>query len=113
MPNERQLKFDGLPFRLKPGQSAPLLKEDDPMYMRPVTVADAHVKVFDMNKSSDLKEYAKIYDMAAKQKAIISAEERHWCDKTQSFHIFLRWGELFSEMPEGGPHGQGGQLYTS
>lgn len=94
---------DGIPFRLTGDQrQAPMLKNDDPEHMQPMPVADAHVRIFDMSKDIDVSEYAQVWDSAAKGTVLISAEERHWSDKTQNFLIFLRWGELFLELPKGG-----------
>jgi len=95
--------MDGLPFRLQPGQNFPMLKDDDPDYMQPQPVADAHVKVFNLNKKEDVKEYADVWDKAAKGLVIISAEERHWSDEIQNFKVFLRWGEVYLEIPKHKP----------
>ena len=92
--------LDGLPFRLKSGQQFPMLKHNDPEYAQPQPVADAHVKVFDLSNEDDVKEYAEIWDKAAKGLIMISAEERHWSDKKENFKIFLRWGEVYLEMPK-------------
>lgn len=89
--------FDGQRFRLKPGQKMPLLKHDDPI--QPTTVADAAARVFDLSNDDDLKDYAAIWDQAAKGEVMISAEERHWCETTQNFKIFLRWADVYLELP--------------
>ena len=94
--------MDGIPFRLPRGEQMPQLKQDDPEHMQPKTVADAHVRLFNLGKESDLAEYAQIWDKAAKGTVLISAEERHWSDKEQTFLVFLRWGELFLELSKEG-----------
>ena len=92
--------LEGLPFRLPPGEQFPMLKQDDPDYMQPQQVADAYVKVFDLSKKEDLEEYAEVWDKASKGLILISAEERHWSDEIQNFKVFLRWGEVYLEMPK-------------
>jgi len=102
--------IDGRRFRLRAGQELPLLKKDDPL--QPEPVADARVKIFDCSKQEDLSEYARVWDDAAKGDVMISAEERHWCDETQNFKIFLRWGEVYMEMPKAyGRSTSNGQIY--
>lgn len=90
--------LDGQRFRLKPGQPMPMLKNDDPV--QPKTVADAMTKVFDLSRQAQLDEYAAVWDRAAKGEVMISAEERHWCESTQNFKVFLRWGEVYLELPQ-------------
>ena len=89
--------LEGKRFRLQSGQKMPMLKKDDPV--QPTPVADAHVQVFDLSKPKDLEKYTRVWDEAAKGDVMISVEERHWCEQAQNFKIFLRWGEVFLELP--------------
>ena len=91
--------IDGQRFRLWPDQQLPLLKNDDPV--QPIPVADARVKIFDLSKPTDIREYEAVWDQAAKGEIIISSEEKQWCEGTQSWKVFLRWGEVYLEMPKG------------
>lgn len=91
--------MDGLPFRLHKDESFPMIKNDDPESMKPQIKADARVRVFDLSKDEDLKAYTEVWDRAVKGVVMISIEERHWCDKTQNFKIFLRWGDAYLAMP--------------
>lgn len=90
---------DGMRFRLHKGQTVPQLKNDDPSHLRPQPVADAHVKVFDMSNAEDVAEYTGVWDEASKGNIMISAEERHWSDAIQNFKVFLRWGDVYLEIP--------------
>lgn len=100
-------KMDGMHFRLHKGQSIPQLKDDDPDYMKPKPVADAHVRVFNMGDPQDVDDYAAVWDEAAKGHIMISAEERHWSEAIQNFKIFLRWGDMYLELPRHEvPHAQ-------
>jgi hypothetical protein len=92
--------IDGVRFRLRKGQAIPQLKDSDPDHLRPKPVADAYTRVFDMSDDEDLKEYTRVWNEAAKGHIMISAEERHWCDATQNFKIFLRWGDVYLEIPD-------------
>ena len=94
--------FDGIPFRLAKDEQFPMLKNDDPASIQPQLKADARVRVFDLSKKEDLKEYTEVWDRATKGVVIISVEERHWCDTTQNFKIFLRWGDAYLAMPRKG-----------
>jgi len=60
---------------------------------------DAHVKVFNLNDEKDLKEYESIWDRAAKGLAVISAEERRWDPNKGAYIVFLRWGDIYIEVP--------------
>jgi hypothetical protein len=101
MSTEKLLRgLDGIPFRLLPDQSVPHRKEDDPGFMQPRAMADAYVRVFDTEEKKDMKEYEKVWDEAAKGRVMISKEEMQWSEKTGSWKIFLRWGEVFLEMPK-------------
>jgi hypothetical protein len=91
---------EGPPLRLYPGQRVPDIKRDDPDELKPQLRADAHVRMFYMGKPDDVREYQDIYTRVTRGQAVISADERHWGDKTQSFLVFLRWGELFLELPK-------------
>lgn len=94
--------LDGIPFRQKPGQQTPMLKQDDPEFMQPKMIADAHVRLFNMSKPEDLREYEAVWDKAAKGLVLISSEKDHWSDKEQTFLILLRWGELYLELSKEG-----------
>jgi len=91
--------IDGLPFRLPVGDRVPDLVEDDAQSRRPVEVYDGKVRMFDMGKPEDVEEYAKIFDLVAKGVAQFAREEVHWNQKTNSFCVFLRWMEIYTEMP--------------
>jgi len=116
-PAEKRLPFKvypgigGMRFRLQAGQQFPQLKEDDPEYAQPQPVADAYARVFDLSNDDDLKEYVSIWDRAAKGEVIISAEERHWSEKTDNFKVFLRWGDVYLEMPKNGGFNHGQQVF--
>ena len=99
--SERLLRgIGGIPVRLKGGQHVPNLKRDDPEALQPKPVVDAHARVFDMADEDDVSDYEHIWDKSAKGQYVISAEDRHWCDSTQNFKIFLRWGAVFLEIDE-------------
>lgn len=93
---------DGIPFRLHKDEQFPMVKTDDPEDMQPKLKADAKVKVFDLSKKADLEEYADVWNRAGKGVVLISAEERHWCETTQNFKVFLRWGDAYLAMPRKG-----------
>ena len=103
--------LDGMRFRLRPGEKFPMLKEDDPDYFQPQPTADAYAKVFDLSNDEDLTEYASVWDCAAKGEVLISKEESHWSDKTDNFKIFLRWGDVYLEMPKNGGLNHGQQVF--
>ena len=94
--------MDGIPFRLPAGQQVPSIKKDDPEHMQPRTIADAHVRMFNMAKPADIAEYEKVWDKAAKGLILISKEDMHWSDKEQTYIVFLRWGELYLELSKEG-----------
>lgn len=94
--------IDNIPFRIPKNIQVPQLKQDDPAHMQPATVADAHAKVFNLGKQADLAEYNDVWDKAAKGIVLISKEESHWSDREQTFLVFLRWGELYLEIPKEG-----------
>ena len=94
--------LDNIPFRLPKGQQVPSIKHNDPEHMQPRPVADAHARVFNLSKKNDLEEYNRVWDGAAKGTLLISREELQWSDKEQTFLAFLRWGELYLEIPKEG-----------
>lgn len=92
--------WDDIPFRQPEADDLPFIKRDDPEHLQPKIVVDARIRVFDLSRPKDLSDYSRVWDLAAKGTVMISAEERHWSEKTHSFHVFLRWGELYREMPK-------------
>lgn len=92
--------MDGIPFRLQAGQDMPFVKEDDPFHRRPQEVRDGRAKVFDLGKKEDLKEYNTIIDRAAKGQVLLSREDVQWDTKRQTFVAFVRWLELYLEVPD-------------
>jgi hypothetical protein len=96
--------LDGIPFRLGPGEAVPFVKDNDPEHLRPKMVTDVKVKIFNTTKAADMAEYSEIWSKAGRGQVIISAEERHWCDASKGWKIFLRWGEVFLEPAKGVYH---------
>lgn len=94
--------YDNIPFRLPRGNQPLNLKQDDPEHMQPKPVADAYAKVFNLSTKKDLEEYNEVWDKAAKGTVLISREELQWSEKEQTFLAFLRWGELYLELPKEG-----------
>lgn len=90
--------LDGVPFRQRQGQPLPFLKESDEQ--RPRLNLDVEARVFDMGIPSDVKAYNAVFSEIGKGSALLSKEESHWCDETQSFKIFLRWAKPILEMPQ-------------
>lgn len=94
--------IDGIPFRLPSGMDIPMLRETDSPMRQPKIVHDAHARVFDMSKPDDAAEYAKVWDMIVKGKAMLGKESINW-DETKRCHVVLmRWMNLYLEMPEKG-----------
>jgi len=93
--------WDGLPFRVQPGQDHPTLKGNDPTHRQPSMVRDAQVRIFDLSDPIQLKEYQEVWDAIAKGLAVYSAEEKEFCTDIQNWRVFLRWANLFYERPKG------------
>lgn len=89
--------FQGIPFRSKSGK-APDIKANDPK--KPVITADARVNILDLGNETDLKEYTRIWDGAAKGLYMISAEDRQWVPEAATWKVFLRWAVRYWEFPE-------------
>jgi hypothetical protein len=90
-----------IPFRYK-GQM-PLIKQDD--RLQPEIVKDAKARVFDLSNAKDLEAYQAIIHRVGRGTSAISVEERNWSDKRDCYVVFLRWLDLFTEIPEGDRHG--------
>ena len=91
---------DGTRLRLYPNQAIPSIKDGDPDYMKPKPVADVYTRVFDLSVEKDITDYSNVWNSAVKGHVMISAEERHWSETTQNFKIFLRWGDVYLEIPK-------------
>lgn len=89
--------FRGVPFRSK-SSVAPDIKAKDPK--QPLVTADARVRVFDLSKETDLRDYQAIMDGLVKGIYEPSAEERQWVPEKQTWFVFLRWGVRYWELPE-------------
>ena len=93
--------WNDLPFRIHPQQGYPTIRQDDPAGQQPALVRDAQVRVFDLSDTAQLQEYQETWDKIAKGQAIFSAEDRQFCEATQNWKVFIRWGNLAYEMPKG------------
>lgn len=86
--------IDGIPFR---GAGTPLLKKHEVDKL--VKVRDGKARVFNLGLPGDLQEYNRVWDCVVKGLYQGYAEERQWSEKEQVFFIFLRWAELYTEIP--------------
>ena len=91
-------EWDGLPFRVQPGRERLTLKSTDPVHNQPVLVRDAQVRVFDLSKPEDLRDYQIIYDLAMKGKAVVDIEKLQFCADINNWRILLRWVLLAYEQ---------------
>jgi hypothetical protein len=89
--------MDGIPFR-STANSAPDLKALDAK--QPVIVCDAVVRIFDTANVEEFKAYQKVWDDIAKGRAKPSTEEKRWLPESRSWKIFLRWAQLYWEIPK-------------
>jgi hypothetical protein len=87
------------PFRIRAGQSVPLISNNDPEHLRPQLVFDGHARMFIMSNAEDAASYAKIADGVAKGDIALVREEITWSDKHQSYVVFARWHEAYRELP--------------
>jgi hypothetical protein len=89
--------FGGVPFRCKT-QVPPEIKAKDPR--QPVVTADVCVRLFDLSKPEDIKDYAMVWDHAAKGFFTAPTEERQWVAEKQTWYVFVRWGVKYWELPD-------------
>jgi hypothetical protein len=89
-----------IPFRLPEGAPIPNLKNDDDQRLQPQEVFDTKAQVFDLSVPADLENYNKIVTLVGDGRAMISKEEVNWSSRRDNYVIFLRWMELFVEMPD-------------
>lgn len=92
----------GIPFRLMPGETVPMIKDSDPQRLRPTEVREGHAKIFDLSDPKQLAEYEGVIDKVAKGWALLSREEIQWDASKMRYMAFLRWVEVYLEQPKRG-----------
>ena len=92
--------IDPIPYRQTDDERVPDIKASDPPHRRPQEVWEAHACVFHLEKDEDLQDYNRIIGLIGKGRALHSFERVEWNDKRNNFVVFLRWIELFMEMPK-------------
>jgi hypothetical protein len=95
------LLFEGLPYRGKIMDR----KEDDPDYRQPVLCADVKVKIFQLDKEDDLREWQGILQKVADGVATVSFEDKVYDKDIHSWRVLIRWMEHFYTNPEGDNNG--------
>lgn len=88
--------FGGVPFRCK-SPTPPEIKAKDPR--QPVVTADVCVRLFDLSKPDDVRDYAMVWDQATKGFFTAPTEERQWVAEKQTWYVFVRWGVKYWELP--------------
>ena len=81
---------------MKKGRQAIL---DDSPRNRPQEVWETKAYVFNLAVEKDLAFYNKVVDMIGKGRAMHSFEKVEWDEKAANFVVFLRWIELYMELP--------------
>lgn len=92
--------LDGVPYRNRSG-IPPELRDKDANRIRPRIVNDAHVRIFDLAKSQDLRDYEAVMQKCARDIATISHEDIRYSDEKGTYTCFLRWTEKFLEDQNG------------
>lgn len=90
---------DGADVRTAPGQLPPIIPQGESIYDQMNLVYDVSVRVFDLTKSEDLKDYTEIMNQLGHRQAELSVEERHWSEKNNNWVIFLRWAKRVFQAP--------------
>lgn len=86
----------GIPFR-STSSAAPDIKSDE-LRRQPVIVLDAQVEVLTL--PADVQKYAELWDLFAKGRAVLSAEDRQWIPETKEWRVLLRYGLRWWELPQ-------------
>jgi len=86
---------EGIPIRQGPGLFRP---EEEDEFERSY---DVTVKVFDLAKTEDLEEYRQVLEGIANRKlvALGKLREPEWSTDSNSYHVLMRWGKRFAEVP--------------
>lgn len=89
--------IDGVPFR---GKSLPAMSEAE-METRLRKVADPQVKVFDMTKPEDVKEYQQVLGKITAQWATCIFVDRQFVEAEKKWLVYLEWADWY--MQDGAP----------
>jgi hypothetical protein len=92
--------IDSVPFRLKNGAPVPNVKQDDSPRNKPKEVWDTKAHVFKLADPDELENYNRVMDLIGKGRAIHSFERMEWDDAAKNYVVFLRWIELYMELPK-------------
>jgi len=90
---------DAVPYRQAQGRPLPLFKSDDSPQNKPKEVWDTKACVFHLADDADLLQYNTVMQMIGRGRAMHSFERVEWDSEAKNFVVFLRWVELFMEMP--------------
>lgn len=84
-----------VPFRGEPQ----LHSRDEPTYMRPQTVQDVHVRVFDLSDKKDLEEYQLVCNKVANGRGRFGVVRYAYDRDKKNWRVLAHWILWFKEEP--------------
>lgn len=79
----------------------PLIAPTDPGYKQVQEIWTARVRVFDLSKEEDIKEYEQVWQNVCDGLAKISDNQVHFVEKKGTYIALLRWAALSYKLPAG------------
>lgn len=88
--------YNGLPYVGRPLN----LKDKDTEDRLPTLTHKAHVRVFDLDDETDLKDYTEIWNSIMKGHALLGKEEMRYDEVKKNWRIFVRWTDEYYTEPK-------------
>mgnify|MGYP003390472804 CR=1 FL=1 len=94
-PIESDNSFNDIPYIGKVAD----IKHNDPPHKQPRLCFKIHSKQFQTTVPRHMKEYIRIQQAVADEKATIFFEEKHYNEKIKGWHILINWGDFYYASP--------------
>ena len=92
--------FMGLPFEGDPNL---MLKNDDPAWRQPQLKYRIHVRIFNLEDETHLRDYIEICQQVADSRVRVSYEKIEYNKEQRTWQVLLRWMDMYMKGPEQEP----------
>lgn len=79
--------IENIPVTSRAGNS--MLRKDEKSKL--ITKLSSKVRLFNLGKEEDLKDYTEVLDQLGNSKAELRYMSRHWCPETKAVFVYMEW----------------------
>lgn len=90
--------INGIPVRLPAGYDF-MSKGIDEWREELVEGEESRVRIFNLADAAQLAQYEDVFKQQDRGQATVYREDMHWIEKDQTWHVMLRYGINFWELP--------------